>query len=198
MRMSEKLPHTRWPQPPGSSCDENTHISAADRPKPASLLQFFEQAVVDKFSRLRILCLSAGSPFKNFVDAFRADVWNPIAAVTHTVSLMQLRQSFRINDLGIFLEDLHAEGSIGAEAIQSLSEAAQKPQRRITLGFDEASGRGQRGIGKNNPQLTHIDELVHSGFDGAEVTRRREDNGIQAAGTESSQAFRHAASLNHD
>src|ERR1044071_6590494 len=131
MRMSEKLQHNRLPQPPGSSCDENTHISAGDSPKPASLLQFFEQAVVDKFSRLRILCLFAGSPFENFVDALRADVWNRIAAVTHTVGLLQLRQSLRIDNLGIFREHLHAEGFIGSQAIQSLSEAAQKPQRRI-------------------------------------------------------------------
>src|SRR6516165_3267885 len=93
MAVSEKFSHNRLAEPPRSSCDENAHVSAANRAEPAALVELFEQAVVDKFTSSGFLRFFAGSSFQNFLDAFGADERDTITAVTHTKGLIQLGQS---------------------------------------------------------------------------------------------------------
>src|SRR6516225_1697218 len=102
MAVSEKFSHNRLAEPPRSSCDENAHISAANRAEPAALVELFEQAVVDEFVGLSFLRFFPGNFFKNFRNTFSPHVWNTIATVMHAKGLIQLRQSLRIDDLGIF------------------------------------------------------------------------------------------------
>src|SRR5258705_6192812 len=102
MPMGEKLAHDELSQPPRASCDDNAHVSASRRAKPAVLFQLFQQTVVDKLAGLGFARFLAGRAFENLINALNSNVGNPIAAIAHAVGLMQLRQSLGVRHLGIF------------------------------------------------------------------------------------------------
>jgi len=72
--------------------------------------------------------------------------------------------------------------SLSVQPVQALGKAAEKPQRRVAVRFDESFSRRQRRIRKNNAQLADVDHLMHAGFQRAKVARWRQHDGIERAG----------------
>src|SRR6266545_7187997 len=70
-------------------------------PKPAALFQLFQNTVINKVCRFGLARFSSRNFLENFLDPFYTHVRNRIAAVTHTVGLVQLGKRLGVGDLGV-------------------------------------------------------------------------------------------------
>src|SRR5262245_54408115 len=101
MGMGKEFAHHELAKPARTSCHDNAHRFLGLLFEPAALVQFLEQAVVDEISSLRLARFFARRALENLVDALGAYPWNPIAAVAHTVGLVELAEGLNVSHFGV-------------------------------------------------------------------------------------------------
>src|SRR5918994_3967551 len=150
--MAEKLAHHELAKPPGASCNDHTHASAPQCAEPTALIQFLQEAVIDKICGFGFTRLFSGGAFENLIDSFGAHVRDRVAGVAHTIDLVELAERFSLANFRVLGKRFHAEISIRAQPVQSLAEAPEKAQDAVAIQANIRSGGGERGIGKDDSQ----------------------------------------------
>src|SRR5918999_1997892 len=126
--MAKKLAHYELAKPPRASCNDHTHASASERAKPAALIQFLQEAVVDEVCRFGLTRFSSCGSFENLIDSLGPHVGNAVAGITHPINLIKLAERFGFTNFRVLGKRFHAEFFIRAQVVKPLTKAAEKAQ----------------------------------------------------------------------